>query len=138
MSWAKYSKHYRKEWEKLPEFANWLTGDGDTAKCRLCNVSLRPHLTDLKRHAQGKKHSDFVNAKRLQGPIKAFKPAQDQPISKRKRLELRVALHSAVSSSFRSLDSLGSILEDEIGKSGMKQTHTNEPSLLSCRSFMKI
>lgn len=118
MSWAKYKKHYKKDWESLPEFKNWLTGENDTAKCKLCNVNLRPHLNDLKRHAKGQKHSDLERAKKLQVPVQAFKPVEDLPISKRKRLELRIALHCAVSSSFRSLDSLGTILEDEMGKSG--------------------
>ena len=112
------SKHYRKEWEKLPDFKDWLTGDGDVAQCKLCKAHLRPQLADLRRHALGKKHSDFARARRLQGPAPAFKPVEDLLSSKKKRLELRVALHCAVSSSFRSLDSLGSILEDEIGKSG--------------------
>ena len=112
------SKHYRKEWEKLPDFKDWLTSDGDMAKCKLCKARLRPQLADLRRHASGKKHSDFAKARRLQGPVPVFKPAEDLPVSKKKRLELRVALHCAVSSSFRSLDSLGSILEDELGKSG--------------------
>ena len=49
-----------------------------------------------------------------------LKNYEDLPISKKKRLEIRVALQTAVCSTFRSVDSLGSILEDELGKNGFQ------------------
>jgi len=118
MSWSKYEKHYRKEWEKLVEFKGWLSEKGTLAHCKLCRADLRPQLADLRKHAKGKKHSELVSIKRLQPSVSSFKPLEDLPLSKKRRLEIRVALNCAVSTSFRSLDSLGSILEDELGRTG--------------------
>ena len=124
MSWSKYSKQYRKEWEDLPECKNWLSGEGDRAHCKVCKTDLRPQLADLKKHAQGKKHLSFVQAKRFQSSISAFKPIEDLPVNKKRRLELRVALQTAVCTSFRSLDSLGSILEQELGRGAFQMHRT--------------
>ena len=111
-------RNYKKEWETLPEFQSWLSGEGSVARCKYCKVDLRPQKADLVKHSQGKKHSEFANAVRLQPSVSSFRPIEDLPASKKKRLEIRVALNCAVSTSFRSMDSLGSILEDELGKTG--------------------
>ena len=68
-NWSKYSQHYKKEWEDLPEFKNWLSGEGDTAHCKLCKASLRPQLADLKKHANGKKHLAITKAKTFQRSV---------------------------------------------------------------------
>lgn len=118
---TKYSRKYRKEWEKFPELKNWLKGEGDSAQCKVCNTNLQPHLADLKKHAKGKKHLELMRAVILQPSVSStLKNYEDLPISKKKRLEIRVALQTAVCSTFRSVDSLGSILEDELGKNGFQ------------------
>jgi hypothetical protein len=124
MSSSKYFKQYRKDWEDLPECKNWLSGEGDTAHCKLCKADLRPHLADLKKHALGKKHLSFVQAKNFQPAVSLFKPLEDLPTNKKRRMELRIALQTAVCASFRSLDSLGSILEQELGRGCFQMRRT--------------
>jgi hypothetical protein len=52
------------------------------------------------------------------------------PASKKKRLELRIALQTAASSSFRASDGLGSILEQELGKSQFQMHRTKCAALV--------
>ena len=131
MSWSKYPKHYRKEWEELSEFKCWLTGEGDIACCKLCKTDLRPQLADLKKHAQGKKHIQIVQAKGFQSSVSALKPVEDLPSTKKRRLELKIALQSAACSTFRACDVLGSILEQELGRTGFQMCRTK------CAALMK-
>lgn len=130
MSWSKYPKLYRSEWEQVPELKDWLTGGEDGAKCKVCNTALRPQLADLKRHAETQKHQTQVQAKRFQPSILTFRPTADHPSVKKKRLELRIALQSACCTTFRSVDSLGSILEDELGKDKFKMHRTKCTALV--------
>lgn len=133
MSHSKFSRRYRKEWEDIPEFKIWLDGgEGDTAYCKLCKANLRPQLNDLKKHASGKKHSELVKSKQQQPNIaSSFTKFEDLPIGKKKRLEIRIALQTAVCTTFRSVDSLGSILEDELGKNGFQMHRTK------CQAIVK-
>jgi hypothetical protein len=57
--WANFQKTYRKEWEKQAELKDWLKpvdSDPTSAYCPVCKSTLRAHLADLKRHAEGMKH----------------------------------------------------------------------------------
>lgn len=101
MSWGKYSKKYKKDWENIPDLKNWISGDGDKAFCKICQINLRPQLFDLRKHSATEKHLFNARSKSFQPSVSTFKPLEDLPSSKKKILELRVALHSAVSSSFR-------------------------------------
>ena len=124
-NWSKYSKHYKKEWEDLPEFKNWLSGEGDTAHCKLCKANLRPQLADLKKHANGKKHLAITKAKTFQRSVASTaKNIEDLQVYKKRRLEIRLALQTAFCTSFRAVDSLGTILEEEFGKSTFKMRRT--------------
>lgn len=114
-------RQYRKEWENIPELKEWLTGEGDSARCKICKTDLHPQLADLKKHAHGKKHSELLRARRHQPSVSSsLKTLGELPINKKKKLEIRIALQTAVSSSFRSVDGLGSILEDELGKNAFQ------------------
>ncbi|KAH6930500.1 hypothetical protein HPB50_014190 [Hyalomma asiaticum] len=66
--WAKYVRNYKKEWEKEPDFKDWLSpsASGDMACCRACKVELRPHVQDLMLHSTSVKHAN--NMKRSAGP----------------------------------------------------------------------
>ena len=67
LSKASGSKHrsqkYKKDWEKLPDFKNWLQTDPGNqfrAKCRFCTgSSFTAELTVIKNHLNGKKHKLF-------------------------------------------------------------------------------
>ena len=131
MSFSKYPRKFRKEWENIPEFKIWLTGEGDSAFCKLCKTELRPQLADLKKHALGKKHSELENVRKHQPNIASkLKKFDDLPNVKKKRLEIRVALQTAICSTFCSLDSLGSILEEELGRSGFQMRRTKCQALV--------
>jgi len=84
MSWSKYSKRYKKDWENLPEFKNWLTGENDVAHCKVCKIDLRPQLADLKRHVQSQKHTKNVRAKAFQPSLKDLKPPEDLQSTKKR------------------------------------------------------
>ncbi len=131
MSWSKYPKHYRKEWEELSEFKCWLTGEGDIARWKLCKTDLWPQLADLKKHAQGKKHIQIVQAKGFQSSVSALKPVEDLPSTKKRRLELKIALQSAACSTFCACNVLGSILEQKLGRTGFQMCRTK------CAALMK-
>ena len=103
-NWSKYSKHYKKEWEDLPEFKNWLSGEGDTPHCKLCKANLRPQLADLKKHANGKKHLAITKAKTFQRSVASTaKNIEDLQVYKKRRLEIRLALQTAFCTSFKSI-----------------------------------
>ena len=131
MSFSKYPRKFHKEWENIPEFKIWLTGEGDSAFCKLCKTELRPQLADLKKHALGKKHSELENVRKHQPNIASkLKKFDDLLNVKKKRLEIRIALQTAICSTFRSLDSLGSILEEELGRSGFQMRQTKCQALV--------
>jgi len=101
--WEKYKKSFRKCWLDLPECKGWLLERGDSAYCRLCMVVLRPQLADLKKHGKTEKHRKIVSGIKIQDPVHANVQNRISTADIKKRtLELRLALHCAVSSSFRS------------------------------------
>ena len=130
MSWSKLHRQYRKEWEEIRELKGWLSGEGDKAFCTVCRAELHPQLADLKNHSQTKKHSLFLKAKKFQPSVSSFKPIEDLPASKKRRLELRIALQAAACTSFRSVDTLGSVLEQELGRNCFQMHRTKYAALV--------
>jgi hypothetical protein len=63
--------------------------------------------------------------------VLALKPVEDLPSTKKRRLELKIALQSAACSTFRACDVLGSILEQELGRTGFQMCRTK------CAALMK-
>ncbi|XP_024874429.1 zinc finger MYM-type protein 1-like, partial [Temnothorax curvispinosus] len=68
---GKYEKNkrkYRKEWESTEWAKEWLQhidsakyknpNDPNEAYCKICDQSLRSHLSDLQKHARSKKHRE--------------------------------------------------------------------------------
>ena len=111
---ANYAQSYRKEWESVPELSGWLSGENESAKCLKCNVNLKPHLGDLKRHALGSKH--ILNCKLSASTRKiSFKSKSDKLTydETKKRKEIRLALFTAIKTSISTIDSLTPLLNQE-------------------------
>ena len=97
---------YLKQWEVLPEFKDWIRksyDDPDKAHCKYCNQDLRSHKSDLDRHVKTPKHQRIVSikAKQKSMPLAVPKEINASAEQQRKRFELRLALFTAVKSTFR-------------------------------------
>lgn len=55
-------RYYRSDWEKLPLCKGWLTEapNAQGGFCIQCKVIIRPHLTDIRRHAKSAKHQKIM------------------------------------------------------------------------------
>lgn len=56
---AKYSQHYRAEWELLSEFKEWIQpveGDSTKAYCKYCRCNIVAKIYCLKQHLSSSKH----------------------------------------------------------------------------------
>ena len=56
---APYDQCYKKSWESFPELKDWLRPvekDNKKAFCMFCKCEVNAKLSDLKRHAETKKH----------------------------------------------------------------------------------
>ncbi|KAH8041257.1 hypothetical protein HPB51_014405 [Rhipicephalus microplus] len=117
--WAKYARNYKKEWEKEPDFKDWLSpsNSGDMAYCRACKVELRPHVQDLKLHSTRVRHANNMkrSAGPAAGPLASFVDRRPrEPCSSSsddlKVAELRLAAHLAVHGSFLTADHLTPVI----------------------------
>ncbi len=123
--WGKYRKSYRKEWESDPSLKTWispLVGDESKAFCKYCQSEIRAQLSDLKEHANTKKHK-----LRCAPSVKAFTVsagAAGQCLIKddQKRREIRIAAYIACHTSINAVDDLSDILKDEMGTFQMHRT----------------
>jgi len=110
-------KAFLNSWLTNPELSSWLINKNG-AFCKLCNCALRPHLSDLIKHSSTAKHklrANEINTTKCLTRMVAPTPEENTVQMKRHQLELRIALHCASQCSFRSLDTLGSILQEELG-----------------------
>ncbi|CAN7996392.1 unnamed protein product [Ixodes hexagonus] len=120
--WAKYPRSYRREWERDPDFKDWLmpSSSGDMAYCRVCKAELRSHAQDLKAHISRAKHQrnmQLAAATIRPGPLDNFVQLEPRIQSQQahrqvKTVELRLAAHVAVHSSIMTADHLTPLLKD--------------------------
>lgn len=74
-----YKKKLSKTHLALDEFKPWLATEKDgTAKCTVCNASLKGGKSELKRHSLTKTHVENMNAKSCQPKVSAFLPQTDK------------------------------------------------------------
>lgn len=113
----KMTRAYKKAWERESDLKDWieLGPTRDVASCKLCKTTIRAHIGDLKRHIISLKHERSVNAKTMQKSVmvKQPQPTTVTPIMIKKRKELRLALYCAVHASFRAVDPLVDLLNNE-------------------------
>lgn len=67
-----YIQKYRTKWEHMDEFKGWLKPmpkDITKAYCSICNVVIKAHLCDLRKHGSAKKH---IKATKLVKQLKAI------------------------------------------------------------------
>ncbi|KAH0557460.1 hypothetical protein KQX54_006348 [Cotesia glomerata] len=117
------AKAYREAWEKQPIFKGWITknhadsiasGKGE-ARCKYCNVPLRAHATDLKKHAKTSSHirqAESRNRKQQPSLMNHVNPSVKREL---KIAEIKMALYVANHSSIKSVDHLGEVLK-QLGK----------------------
>lgn len=89
-------------------------------KCKYCNCVLKPHYTDLLKHADSKKHKDYVVPAPQQ--LKQFLAQISKPNFDQARREVRIALFTAMHASVSAVDELGEILQEFDGKFRMHRT----------------
>lgn len=111
----KYDKSFQKSWLSDPLFGNWLAekpGDGTKACCKVCNIDLRAHKTDLLKHQKRDKHVKNANSINLQLNItKKFQPIDKHTITK---FELRLAVYVSCHSAISTIDHLTDLLKKEV------------------------
>ncbi|RXG60916.1 hypothetical protein Avbf_02906 [Armadillidium vulgare] len=74
----KYIQKYRTKWEYMDEFKGWLKPlpkDTTKAYCSVCNVVIKAHLCDLRKHGSAKKHA---NATELVNTLKNLRDEQTE------------------------------------------------------------
>ncbi|XP_031352107.1 SCAN domain-containing protein 3-like [Photinus pyralis] len=116
--YGKYKKTYRKEWESIPVFKGWLQQvDSDIAKCKYCNVELRPHKTDLIKHSKTQQHIRKASNVPSTSQLARFGIVAESSFSNDQKVrDLKLATFVAVHSTLNTMDHLCDLLKD-IGKS---------------------
>lgn len=108
-----YSQKYRTEWENQEEFKNWLkpvVNDATKAFCSFCHSEFFAKLTDIRKHADTKKHkqkSDLISKNQQI----SFSPAPKENKYTQKaegKLALFITEHSAISQ----IDHLSNLCKD--------------------------
>lgn len=119
--YAKYTKHYRKEWEKEKDFKGWLcrapealilAGKGE-AYCKICQSTVRAHKTDLQKHLLTKAHQSKATA--LDTKIQKSLTVYGVQTSNTKMTEIKLCMHVAAHNSIKNIDHLSELLK-ECGK----------------------
>ncbi|CAI6357873.1 unnamed protein product [Macrosiphum euphorbiae] len=110
-------RKYRKSWENELWAKGWLAPADSTANtvaeayCKVCRSFLRAHVTDLKRHAKTKIHSD--NMVQL-NPMKKDQSVLSNIVkisNEQKIIDLKLAVYVSTHTSIMSVDHLGEILK---------------------------
>lgn len=113
------TQKYRKQWESLPGFKNWLqpAKDDDTkAYCCYCKLKLVSEITTLKKHLKSFKHVE--NAKSITGTkpnalsnmLQQVNPNKEQ-VDKVKRAEIFLSEHNI---SFNTADHMTKVLKQAL------------------------
>ncbi|KAH7968578.1 hypothetical protein HPB52_009835 [Rhipicephalus sanguineus] len=57
---ANAKRTFREEWRKDKELRGWASScdNGTAVHCKYCNCDIRPHYSDLLKHAETKKHRE--------------------------------------------------------------------------------
>lgn len=99
----------------LPRVTGWISSceNGTTAHCKYCNCNIRPHYSDLLKHAETKKHRESAVIPSSQQQLPQLLASSSQTKYEKARRELRIALYSAVHTSINAVDELGEILHSE-------------------------
>jgi Domain of unknown function (DUF4371) len=131
--WSKYPQLYKKEWEKLDILKGWLEQRGDKGHCKYCKADLRPHLSDLKKHATSQKHLKVIKSRKgtAQNVFNTFQEQTELTEEmKTKKFELQIALYIATKSSFLAVDDLCEILQNKFGKNTISMHRTKCTALV--------
>ncbi|KAK4887400.1 hypothetical protein RN001_003671 [Aquatica leii] len=102
---------YRKEWEKIAQFKDWLSEnktDNTKAVCKFCKCELLAKLHDLHRHTKTQKHTRAAEPYSNSRQTKLNYPTQNEVTSKQ-QAEARLVLFVAAHASIRNVDHLTNI-----------------------------
>ncbi|XP_077261215.1 uncharacterized protein LOC143896920 [Temnothorax americanus] len=119
--YEKDKRKYCKEWESTEWAKGWLQhidsakyknpNDPNEAYCKICDQSLRRHLSDLQKHARSKKHrenSAVLNRTKYKSLMSHG--YQATITAEKKIVDIKLALYITMHSSIRSVDHLGELL----------------------------
>ncbi len=125
-------RHYKAEWENLDICKGWLTKRVGEPYCLLCKCTITCHLGAIKKHRGTAKHERLFAASSMHKPITdSFQKKESESEElRRKRLELSLALHTAVSNSIVSIDPLADILKREVGEERVQMHRTKCTALI--------
>ncbi|KAH6944461.1 hypothetical protein HPB50_003285 [Hyalomma asiaticum] len=87
--------------------------NGTAVHCKYCNCNIRPHYSDLLKHAETKKHRESAVIPSTQRELPQLLASSRQANYEKARRELRIALYIAVHTSINAVDELGEILHSE-------------------------
>jgi hypothetical protein len=108
---------FNQAWLKEPQFSGWLKkqdkcrGKSDIAYCKVCDVDMSAHRTEILRHSKSARHIKLSAEISYQREITSM---VETPLSQQiKRAELKLAgLVAANNLPFRVMDSLGPLCKD--------------------------
>lgn len=113
--WAKYGKHYNKEWEQEDGLKEWIISvPGDTAKaaCTFCKSTIRAHHNDLVIHTKTEKHKKNAAPFSNMRTLFASGITEVNASNSVKTSELRLAAHIACHSGIKTIYHLAEIMKD--------------------------
>lgn len=98
-----YKQRYKVEWEKSPNFKQWLKpvpGDDTRAKCLYCRKDFLAKLSDIQRHCDSVHHKKqakpFLDKKQTQISSMLQKPVDKLCVEAEGALSMYVAEHTAI------------------------------------------
>ncbi|XP_052130152.1 uncharacterized protein LOC127751118 [Frankliniella occidentalis] len=142
--YTKYTRHYNKDWEKVPEFASWISETPQhlqdlgmpEAWCKLCSCPLRAHRDGLKDHLVTDKHKKNAAAVPTNRASTLTNYGFRVKTKESKERDLVLAAHVACHSSVRTIDHLGEIINC-ISSEGNRQPplklHRTKCSKIICK-----
>ena len=109
-----YKQKYNRTWEKDPELRLWIASFKTSpynAECTVCGKTLTAGLSELRRHAQSKKHQDMFQAKKKSRSIAEMMGPSDTLREDVKIAEMKVATFIVEHNiSFQAMDHLSDLL----------------------------
>ncbi|XP_072140169.1 zinc finger protein 862-like [Dermacentor andersoni] len=121
---ARAKRTFREEWRKDKKLSGWISSrdGGTTAHCKYCNCNIRPHYSDLLKHAETKKHRECAVIPSSQQKLPQLLASSSRTYYEKARRELRIALYTAVHTSINAVDELGEILHSEFNDFDLHRT----------------
>ncbi|XP_022221987.2 uncharacterized protein LOC111073791 [Drosophila obscura] len=130
-----YHQRYRTEWERNPEFSQWLSpsNDGYSAHCQICDADMLARLASVKQHHNTRKHQESIKCnaflsmnmiKSEQGITFESKPKAKPRAKSKPKIKLISKMEPMEDQEIASNDD--SILDDLLGNESMERKYLSE------------